>query len=53
MKHEHNAMQAFRYYRIASRAAKALQVAHMAAMGAAAASLVVGGVRVVQRLRER
>jgi len=53
MKHDHNATQAFRYYQLASRTAKALRVAHVAAMGCAAASLVVGGVRVVQRLRER
>jgi len=53
MKHEHNAAQAFRYYHLASKTAKALRVAHMAAMGCAAASLVVGGVRIVQKFRER
>ena len=53
MKQDNNTMQAFRYYHMASRAAKALRVAQVAAMGCAAASLVVGGARVVQRFREK
>ena len=48
---EKSAITAFRGYRFASKTAKVLRVAHVAAMGAAAASLVVGGVRIVKRFR--
>jgi len=48
---EKSAVAAFRGYHYAARAAKVLRVAQMAAMGAAAASLVVGGVRIVKRFR--
>jgi len=51
VKEEKSAITAFRGYQYAARAAKVLRVAHMAAMGAAAASLVVGGVRIVKHFR--
>ena len=43
---------AFKGYQAAARAAKVLNVAHKAALGAAAASLVIGGLRAVKRFRE-
>ena len=52
MKHEHSAMQALRGYHIAARTAKVLRVAHFVALGCAAASLAVGGARVVKKFRE-
>jgi hypothetical protein len=48
---EKNAFSALRGYQLASRTAKVLRVAHMAALGVAAASLVVGGVRVVKQFK--
>ena len=39
-------------YRMATKAAKVFQVAHTVALGYAAAALVVGGVKIVQQLRE-
>ncbi len=50
---EANISQALKTYRTAARAAKAFQVAHAVALGCAAASLAVGGLRTVKRLRER
>jgi len=44
--------QALHHYKWATRAMKALKVAQVAAMGCAAASLIVGGVRVIKRFRE-
>jgi len=44
-------MNAWKGYRYASTAAKALRAAHMAALGVAAVSLVVGGVRVAKSFR--
>ena len=43
--------QALKAYRTAAKAAKAFQVARVMALGCAAASLAVGGMRTVQRLR--
>ena len=48
---EKNIGQALKGFRVASKAAKALQVAHGIALGCAAASLVIGGVRAVRRMR--
>ena len=42
---------AFKGYRMAAKAAKAFQVAHTVALGYAAAALVVGGVKIVQKMR--
>jgi hypothetical protein len=39
---------ALRGYQIAQRTAKVLRVLHIIALGAAAASLAIGGLRVVQ-----
>jgi len=47
---EKNILHALKTYRTAARAAKAFQIAHGVALGCAAASLVVGGVRAVRRL---
>ena len=52
MKQDNGVSQAFRGYHAAARAAKVLNIAHKAAMGAAAASLVVGGLRIVKWFRE-
>ena len=53
MKQDQNGVtQAFKGYRTAARAAKMLRVAHMAALGCAAASLVLGGVRVFKRFSD-
>ena len=43
--------QALRFSHTATRVAKALRVAHGVALGCAAASLVLGGVRAVKRMR--
>jgi len=43
---------AFQGYRMASKAAKAFQVAHTLALGYAATALIVGGVKVVKKMRE-
>ena len=48
---EKSVLQALKYYSRAAKAAKALQVAHGVALGCAAASLVVGGIRAVRKLR--
>ncbi|MCL2532084.1 MAG: hypothetical protein FWE40_08000 [Oscillospiraceae bacterium] len=42
---------ALRGYQIASRTAKVLRVLHVVALCAAAASLAIGGVRVVQGVK--
>ena len=42
---------AFKGYRMASKAAKAFQVAHAVSLGYAATALVVGGVKIVKTLR--
>jgi len=42
---------ALRGYQVATRAAKILRVLHVVALCAAAASLAIGGVRVVQGMR--
>jgi hypothetical protein len=49
---EKNVGQALKAFRAASKAAKVLQAAHGVALGCAAASLVVGGVRAAKKLRE-
>ena len=51
MKEEKSAVSALRSFQIASQTAKVLRVAQVAAMGVAAASLVVGGVRVVKQFK--
>jgi len=43
---------AFQGYRMATKAAKAFQVAHTLALGYAATALVVGGVKIVKKMRE-
>ena len=43
---------ALRGFQIASRTVKALRYAQIAAMGCAAASLVLGGVRLVRQYRD-
>ena len=48
---EHSIGQAFKGFRVAAKAAKALQVAQAVALGCAAASLVVGGMRAVKKMR--
>ena len=52
MHHEHGVSNAIRGYQMASRAAKVLRVAQMAAMGCAVASLALGGVRAIKKFRE-
>ena len=49
---EKTVLQALKGYRAAAKVAKAFQVAHGVALGCAAASLVLGGVRAVKRMRE-
>jgi len=48
-----NAARAFKGFQIASKAARAFQIAHGVALGAAAASLVAGGVLTILKLREK
>jgi len=43
---------ALKGYHMASKAAKAFQVAHTVALGYAATALVVGGVKIVKKMRE-
>jgi len=43
--------QVLKSYRVASKAAKAFRVAHTVALGYAAAALVVGGVKIVKKMR--
>ncbi|MDR2753957.1 MAG: hypothetical protein LBB50_06590 [Oscillospiraceae bacterium] len=45
--------RAVKGYTVAVRTAKVLRIAHGAALGCAAASLAVGGTRVVQKLAAR
>ena len=52
MAHEHSVSGAFRGYQLASRTARALKYARLAAMGCAAASLALGGLRALRRFRE-
>ena len=47
-----NITQALKGFQIASKAARALQVAHGVALGCAAASLVAGGVMTILKLRD-
>jgi len=51
MNYEHSAAGALKGYKWASRAASALKYAHYAAMGCAAASLVLGGIRIARQFR--
>ena len=44
--------QALKGYRMAAKAARAFQVAHGVALGCAAASLVLSGVRAVRKIRD-
>ena len=45
--------QAFKGYLALSKVARALSIAHSVALGCAAASLVVGGVFTILKLREK
>jgi len=47
---EKSISRALKGCRTAARAAKAFQIAHGVALGCAAASLVVGGIRAVRKL---
>ena len=49
---ENDIAQAIKGFRAAAKAARAFRAAHAVALGCAAAALVLGGARVVKRVRE-